>query len=122
MPAQRRTQARCARHRPTKEESKNVADAWLTDSWLSQTRLTKNQGARAFSALVCRAPQNPALSHPAYDRRLRNRTESADPADSVPAAAHWLLRQQQTPHAVNIAPPREHPTPHIQSPTSTRLH
>src|SRR3546814_7667864 len=47
-----------ARHRPTKEESKNVADAWLTDSWLSQTRLTKNQGARACSARVCRAPQN----------------------------------------------------------------
>src|SRR3546814_3764051 len=103
MPAQRRTQARCARHRPTKEESKNVADAWLTDSWLSQTRLTKNQGARACSARVCRAPQNPALSHPDYDRRLRNRTESADPDDAVPAGARGLMRQAQTPPGGDLA-------------------
>src|SRR3546814_4254490 len=105
MPAQRRTQARCARHRPTQEESKNVADAWLTDSWLSQTRLTKNQGARACSARVCRAPQHPALSHPDYDRRLRKRTQSADPADALPAGAHGLMRQAPTQTVGTLDPP-----------------
>jgi hypothetical protein len=37
-----------------------------------------------------RAPNRPVLFHPDYDRRLRNRTESADPADrSTGARGLW---------------------------------
>src|SRR5215471_14526890 len=37
-----------------------------------------------------RAPNLPVLFHPDYDRRLRNRTESADPADcSAGARGLW---------------------------------
>src|SRR5437764_1903771 len=37
-----------------------------------------------------RAPNRPVLFHPDYDRRLRNRTESADPADcSAGARGLW---------------------------------
>ena len=38
-----------------------------------------------------RAPNPPVLFHPDFDRRLRNRTESADPADSS-AGARGLWR------------------------------
>src|SRR5580700_9299834 len=36
--------------------------------------------------------RDPALSHPDCYRRLRNRTGSADPADTGPASARGLMR------------------------------
>ena len=42
-----------------------------------------------------RAPNLPVLFHPDYNRRLRNCTESADPAD-CPAGARGLWRSLAT--------------------------
>ena len=53
-----------------------------------------------------RAPNLPVLFHPDCNRRLRNRTESADPADSS-AGARGLWRSLALPPVGTFTPPRE---------------